>query len=479
MHKRVSVACVQKVKEVTFIQVLLPLKLAWNPWYYVPEGMEGAEGLEVGTRVKVKCARKEYVGAVVSKDGAPDIDIKKIQPIISVETALEKILPGEFELWKFIADYYMCTPGEVFKAAYPALRVASEAKKAHKSPDIPDEVKRPRLAEGEKKAAIAVLDAFDEGKTVLLRGLHRESVYNELARRTLEAGRDVLILSPAAPNMNYTLRREVSKALRSSKPAIVRSGRTAIFLPYTKLGLVIVDEEQDISYKQESPAPRYNARDVAAVLARNQSANLLLGSSAPSLEALYNVGAGKFRSVEIEEPYPHITIVGTDAERRKNGMVDELSRILIARKETLEAAGKKVLVINSWELGNISKLKLDKYALVAVLHFEHFLSKQDFRADEKACFALGKLRSAVKGELLIQTKDASHPVFSGDEARLLEERRQFNLPPFTRQIVIRNSKGDTVNQAFIPKDRNLRQAKIDFVGDRAAAAGLTVDVDPY
>ena len=572
------------------------MKLEWFPWYW------SETALEQGTRVRVRLGRNVYTGFVLNDGGQPDIDPKRIQPVISVESQLERISDEEIKLWRFIADYYLCTIGEVFKAAYPALVTDVEGKKARtkigaiaeaengaggelalkkneeektgqqkrQKPLKQDCVGFPeefagtqkKLDDDGKKAVTEILDAFDDRKTVLLQGVVRQTIYDELTRRTLEAGRDVLVLSPGAKRMSSTERRDIARLLRSEKPVAVRSSRTAVFLPFHKLGLVIIDEEQDITYKQESPAPRYNARDVALVLAQLQGANVVLGSAAPSLESFYNVSIGKYQYIRSYAVQPHtgtgirqqfgrtgtgltssiadntgkaeasrtacstanqgtglhdngaknagtwsqrvkpgagltsggnvnagqkaetstekdLLLIDTDIEKRKNGMVGELSRVLIAEKEALEAARKKVLVVNSWELGNISKMKLDKYALVAVLHFEFLFSRPDFRADEKAWQTLEKLKSAVKGRLVIQTANASHPVFFGNVERMMEERKAVNLPPFTRQIIAKDRNGEILKQACLPKDSSLPQMKRRFLEEASSMPGFVcVDVDP-
>lgn len=493
-----------------YIQVVVPVKLEWIPWYW------SEAALEQGTRVRVRLGRNIYTGFVLYDGRQPDIDPKRIQPIISVESQLERISDEEIKLWRFIADYYLCTIGEVFKAAYPALVTDVESKKARTNIGALAEFTgtQKKLDDDDKKAVTEILDAFDDKKTVLLQGTSRQAIYDELARRTLDGGRDVLVLSPGAKRMSSTERRDIARLLRSEKPVAVRSSRTAVFLPFHKVGLVIIDEEQDIAYKQESPAPRYNARDVALVLAQLQGANVVLGSAAPSLESFYNVSIGKYQYIRSFSKQPHTShktecptsrtrkpgtglqtdangnasenctekdflLIDTDIEKRKNGMVGELSRVLIAEKEALEAARKKVLVLNSWELGNISKLKLDKYALVAVLHFEFLFSRPDFRADEKAWQTLEKLKSTTKGRLVIQTSNASHPIFIGNVERMMEERKAVNLPPFTRQIIAKGRNGEILKQAYFSKDSTLSQAKRRFLEEASSMPGFTcVDVDP-
>ena len=111
--------------EKTYISVILPLKLEWEPCYSIPEGTpEG--GIAVGDRVKVTFAGKSYSGVVSATDITPDTAPSKIKPFDSIEDGLERILPEEIRLWKMVAEYYMCTVGEVYKAAYPVSKINLE-----------------------------------------------------------------------------------------------------------------------------------------------------------------------------------------------------------------------------------------------------------------------------------------------------------------------------------------------------------------
>ena len=107
-----------------FISVILPLKLEWEPYYRT------SENLEIGDRVKVLFAGKEYVAVVSGTDKSPDIDTSKVKPIISVERDIEKVLKEEIELWRQVALYYICTVGEVYKAAYPIGKINLEEARA-------------------------------------------------------------------------------------------------------------------------------------------------------------------------------------------------------------------------------------------------------------------------------------------------------------------------------------------------------------
>ena len=93
-----------------YISVILPLRLEWEPCYSVPEEIER---IEVGDRVKVRFANKEYSGVVSDIDIIPETDIKKIKPVISIEEGIGRIRIEEIALWRAVADYYLCSIGAV------------------------------------------------------------------------------------------------------------------------------------------------------------------------------------------------------------------------------------------------------------------------------------------------------------------------------------------------------------------------------
>ena len=106
----------------TYISVIIPLKIEWEPSYYV----ESHQNVGIGDRVKVSFAGKEYTGVVSATDITPETETSKIKPITKIETEIERILPEEIALWRHVADYYMCTIGEVYKAAYPSGKINLE-----------------------------------------------------------------------------------------------------------------------------------------------------------------------------------------------------------------------------------------------------------------------------------------------------------------------------------------------------------------
>ncbi|MBR5076637.1 MAG: hypothetical protein IKX28_06500, partial [Bacteroidales bacterium] len=290
----------------TYIQVLLPLKLQWIPTYSTPTQ------LEPGRRVSVALGRRSYDGVVWRRLERPDLPPERIQPILAVQDDLPRVTQEELRFWAFLADYYLCTPGEVYKAAYPLLKVRSE----HTAADILARLharleKKEQELEGRhnervtqrltaardqllaqiascSRADVPPAPAAKPDKPLVLTGTERRNAYLPALRETLEAGRQALVLSPEiaffdkleallGPEFGNRLhlfhsgrtpvqRRHAAEALRSGAPAVILGTRSALFLPFRNLGLVVVDEEQDPSYKQTEPAPRYHGRDAAVAL---------------------------------------------------------------------------------------------------------------------------------------------------------------------------------------------------------------------
>ena len=449
-----------------FIQVLLPLKLDWEPYYALPQGVE----VQVGDTVQVPLAGHTYTGIVTAVDVTPEqgLDVKQIRRSEPANDEKpepandekpkpandEKPKPANDEVpiafWRQLADYYLCTPGEVYKAS-----------------QIKDKIKVQEQSsfDGLTGESIkAIKDAFARKKTVLLVGSNRDEIYRTLAAETLAKNKSVLHLVPTHKKSKIT------EVARSGEARYIVGTRSALFLPWKDLGLVIVEEEQDTSYKQDSPAPRFNAREAAIMLANLHGANVILGSETPSLESLYNAETGLFTKVQLKQSsHKEITLINTAAETRKNGMSGAFSiKLLEAMKSTLEAGKKVLLLCRSKQALPECEEELKKnfpeapekaivtacpltlktqdpsaFGMVAILQADSLLGKEDFRSDERALQTLHHLAS--KAPLVIQTREPGHPVFNalqegGNGLVFLEERRLCNLPPFTRlvNLVIRD-----------------------------------------
>ena len=331
------------------IQVIVPLNLEWEPYYSLPEGVS----VSVGDRVRVVLAGREYL-AVVSAVGVAVPENVRIHDIKAVDEAQPKIGEPELEFWRAVAEYYMCPVGDVYKAAYPSTVRPARVKKTDEIEDIAPGDEPIVLTSLQEAAAAKIRESFSSGKTALLSGVTgsgKTEIYLTLAREAISKGRSVLFLVPEIAlsrqieervlqkipgvltchsGITPAKRRNVAARVRAGGTYMVLGTRSALFLPHRNLGLIIVDEEHDTSYKQDSPAPRYNARETAIMLAKIHGANVLLGSATPSLESLYNARAGIFTEVLLPERYhggqdSNVVIIDTSAERRKRGMVGDIS----------------------------------------------------------------------------------------------------------------------------------------------------------
>ena len=232
----------------------------------------------------------------------------------------------------------------------------------------------PSLSLAQQTCLEQIRGFFSKKSPVLLDGVTgsgKTEVYISLAANVLDSGGSILYMIPEIAvskqlgnrlkevfgNQLALFHSGMSASARSLAVEKVRMGncivlgtRSSVFLPFMDLGLVIVDEEHDNSYKQETPAPRYSGRDTAMMLARFHGADLLLGTATPSLESLYNCRTGRLAKVMLRERYfgddrTVVEIVNTAEERRKRGMKGSFSYKLIDRmKEALKGGGQILLL---------------------------------------------------------------------------------------------------------------------------------------
>ncbi|HEV7346817.1 replication restart helicase PriA [Telluribacter sp.] len=216
-----------------------------------------------------------------------------------------------------------------------------------------------KLTETQQLANSRIQEHFRDKEVVLLHGITgsgKTEVYISLIKQALESGTQVLYLLPEialTTQIVVRLRKvfgdrmgiyhsrfsdnervEVWKGILDGKFQFVVGVRSAIFLPFDNLGLIIVDEEHETSYKQQDPAPRYHARDVAVVMAYLHKAKVLLGSATPSLESYYHAQSGKYGLVEMfqrfgEAALPEFVLIDTKLEKKQRKMKDEFSSVFL------------------------------------------------------------------------------------------------------------------------------------------------------
>ncbi len=221
--------------------------------------------------------------------------------------------------------------------------------------------------------------SFEAKKVTLLKGVTssgKTEVYVKLIESCISEGKQVLYLLPeialttqlitrlqeyfgekiAVYHSKYNVheRLEVWNNVLNERPKaqIVIGARSALFLPYKNLGLLIVDEEHESSFKQFDPSPRYHARDAAIVLANLHDANILLGSATPSIESYYNVHLGKYGYAEINRRFgnvlmPDMELVDIKEAQRKRKMKGHFSeRLMEEIQESLDAGEQVILFQN-------------------------------------------------------------------------------------------------------------------------------------
>ena len=429
--------------------------------YSVPQVM--VEQVRRGVRVLVPFGRsKTYVG-IISETHHHAPEKYQTKDIIQVLDDSPILLEHQFNLWKWIADYYMSPIGEVYKAALPAglkaedgyrpktelyiqltpqfrneqalhvalsmLQRAEKQQKAfvdylalsgwdhgaggeltrdellnqgHTLPTVNALVKRGlletyevevgRLNHGgepcldqikllsatQQEAYNQVQFSFLKKSVTLLHGVTssgKTEIYIHLIRQALEQKKQVLYLLPEIAltvQMMERLQRvfgnrlgiyhskysdaervEIWQKQLSQNPYdVILGARSAVFLPFQRLGLVIVDEEHETSYKQQDPMPRYHARNTAVVLAQMFGAKVLLGTATPCLETYHNTKTGKYGLVELFQRYqgielPEIQVVDIKDLQHRKMMNGPFSPLLLTKvREALERGEQAILFQN-------------------------------------------------------------------------------------------------------------------------------------
>ena len=424
-------------------------------------------------RVVVPCGQKKTYTALCVEvtDKKPNIGVKNIKCIYSVLDDMPMLLPQQLKLWQWMADYYMCTLGDIYKAALPAglkaedgyrpktetyvgltekfhdemalniaLDMVSRYEKQQKAlagylelshwaemsgTAIPDDIKEitqtelcnvthcttptvkslvkrgileiyqkevgrlntdgeftPQnaklLNEAQQEAYNQVLMQFMKKNVVLLHGVTssgKTEIYIHLILKALQDHKQALFLLPEIALTVQIMERlqrvfgsrlgiyhskysdaervEIWKKQVSACPYdIIIGARSAALLPFKNLGLVIIDEEHETSYKQQDPAPRYHARSAAIMLASMFGAKTLLGSATPCMETYTNAKNGKFGYVRLDKRYkdialPKIEVVDVKDMARRKMMKGPFSpRLLEAIQESLDNNKQVILFQN-------------------------------------------------------------------------------------------------------------------------------------
>lgn len=235
------------------------------------------------------------------------------------------------------------------------------------------------LSPAQQAAEDSIQEQFNEKNVVLLHGVTssgKTEIYINLIKKTIDEGKQVLYLLPEIALTVQMTRRlhnvfgsrlgiyhskysdaervEIWKKQLSSEPYdVILGARSAVFLPFTRLGLVIVDEEHETSFKQQDPAPRYHARSTAIMLARMyEGAKVLLGTATPSMESYHNACTGKYGYVQLTTRYkdvamPEIRVVDTKDLYHRKMMRGAFSPDLLEAMRTALRNKKQVLLFQN------------------------------------------------------------------------------------------------------------------------------------
>jgi primosomal protein N' (replication factor Y) len=451
-----------------FADIILPLAVKGTFTYLIPESMEGK--VLPGSRVLVQFGNRKLYSGIVFRIHKDYPQVRTTRPIERLLDPYPLVSLIQLKFWLWLSEYYMCSPGEVMKAALPSdlclegvtelpvaekykpkeevfIRLASgfndaflndildKLSKAPKQQDLlmnylrlskysegnpvrpvlqsqliresgsshascvslikknifasltletgrlsdalsPDEPVKP-LTASQEKALESIKDIFEHKDIALLFGVTssgKTEIFIHMIMEQLLKGKQVLYLLPEISLTTQIIQRlgkhfgqvtgvyhsrfsnaekveicdRVAGRGNGKNYRLIIGARSALFLPFTDLGLIIVDEEQDGSYKQHDPSPRYNARDSAVVLAGLHGAKTVLGSASPSIESYYNAISGKYGLVELKERFgsiklPEIILANSREAYRKKLMVSHFTPQLLEAID--DALGREEQII--------------------------------------------------------------------------------------------------------------------------------------
>jgi len=350
-------------------KVAIPRPLPGPLSYLVPTSMH--DKVRVGSMVHVPFRSKSIEGFVVGFHSKDDESLKGFELKEITECPFEDVVFSEKDLGFFtwIADYYQLPIGEVFHCAFPKS-VFTIPKRTRKAPieelkDLTAELPKTHVepTADQKLALERIMTTFEEGKfkSFLLHGVTgsgKTEVYIQAARAAISKGKSALILVPEialTPQLRLRFeerfanqvavlhsglgeksRRDFWWDIRNGKRKVVVGARSALFAPLENIGLIVVDEEHEPSYKQEDRL-RYSARDLAIVRARQHSAVAILGSATPSIETFYSAKNGKHELLTLStrpsgRPMPEIEVIDLKNELKEMLRGSKDSKLLIGNK---------------------------------------------------------------------------------------------------------------------------------------------------
>jgi len=306
------------------IAVPTPLRQYFD---YLPLENAAEQACAVGVRVRVPFQRRELIGIVMGHTLTADVAPERLKTVLEVLDT-EPVLSGDvLQLCLWAADYYHDAIGEIVANALPVLlrqgKPCQPGRTKKRIEEIPafDPALQLNLNPEQQVAVAQVQAALDVFQVFLLDGVTgsgKTEVYLQVIQAVLQAGKQVLVLVPEIGLTPQTIQRFRARfatsvlalhsgltererlnawiAAKSGQAQIIIGTRSAVFTPLPHLGLIIVDEEHDLSFKQQDGF-RYHARDMAIMRAHLNKIPIVLGSATPALETMFNAQQGKFRYV--------------------------------------------------------------------------------------------------------------------------------------------------------------------------------------
>ena len=326
--------------------------------------------LSVGQIVRISVGKKLLNGVVLERVSRPKYDVKQIETVIE-PTPLPD---AHMQLARWIADYYTTPLASVLQTVLPSGIHKNRREKSIKQ-SVNSRKRTNYVLNQDQQSAVETIEQSSPG-TVLLHGITgsgKTAVYIELARRTLSAGKSVIILVPEIALtsqlvsefshhfgdiiLTHSKQTEAERhsawrrALDSTEPRVAIGPRSALFMPLRSIGLIVIDEAHEPSYKQEQ-SPRYHALRAAHYLAAQSNARVVLGSATPSVVDYYLAESTERPIVPLTKPAvplaytPQVRLVDmtkrTHFKRHRFFSDDALTQI-----ENDVAAGKQVLVFHN------------------------------------------------------------------------------------------------------------------------------------
>jgi primosomal protein N' (replication factor Y) len=354
------------------IVIRLPIDRPFT--YRIPKPLE--DNIAVGMRAWVPFGPRRVVGYVV--DIVDKAEIKDIKPVESVIDG-EPIIPDELlSLAKWISGYYICSWGEAIDAALPGVlkKGKTSVRPRSRVKDKEYEKTQDLTPTDEQKRALAMIkDSIDKKahRVFLLHGITasgKTEVYMQAISHALKDDFSSIVLVPEISLTPQTVERFKSrfgdnvavmhsglvgskrfreyKRIRDGEARVVVGARSAIFSPVKNLGLVIIDEEHETSYKQEN-VPRYHAREVAIKRAEITESIVVLGSATPALESYRKAEEGKYKLIELKKRIkdiglPKVNIIDMRKELYQKHYATIFSRPLKDRIERVMAKRQQAIL---------------------------------------------------------------------------------------------------------------------------------------